>query len=101
MISCAYIEFTHQVFSVSHEDCRTQIENITAQHKDQPVWFYSGCDYGSLVNEPMMRFTQNMNLNNGIISYPLERERKVIEFCETQLMKHTTRQIYYPCECYA
>ena len=43
-------------------------------------------------------FAQNLALNNGIISYPLEREREMIEFCEAQLMKHIPRQSYHPCE---
>jgi spore photoproduct lyase len=43
-------------------------------------------------------FAQKLELNNGIISYPLEREREMIEFCETQLMKHIPRQSYHPCE---
>ena len=46
--------------------------------------------------EPL--FAQKMDLNNGIISYPLEREREMIEFCETQLMQHIPRQSYHPCE---
>ena len=46
--------------------------------------------------EPL--FAQNMALNNGIVSYPLEREREMIEFCETQLMKHIPRETYHPCE---
>lgn len=46
--------------------------------------------------EPL--FAQNMDLNNGIISYPLDREREMIEFCEAQLMKHIPAQSYHPCE---
>ena len=47
-------------------------------------------------DEPL--FAQNLQLNNGIISYPLEREREMIEFCEAQLMKHIPAQSYRPCE---
>jgi spore photoproduct lyase len=46
--------------------------------------------------EPL--FAQNMGLNNGIISYPLDREQEMIEFCEAQLMKHIPAQSYHPCE---
>ena len=46
--------------------------------------------------EPL--FAQKMNLDNGIISYPLEREREMIDFCETQLMNHIPAQAYHPCE---
>jgi len=46
--------------------------------------------------EPL--FAQNLELNNGIISYPLAREHEMIKFCETQLMKHIPRQTYHPCE---
>lgn len=46
--------------------------------------------------EPL--FAQSMDLNDGIISYPLDREREMIEFCEAQLMKHIPRQSYQPCE---
>jgi spore photoproduct lyase len=46
--------------------------------------------------EPL--FAQKMDLNNGIISYPLEREREMIEYCEAQLMKHIPHQSYHPCE---
>ena len=47
-------------------------------------------------DEPL--FAQNMNLNNGIIGYPAEREREMIEFCEAQLMQHIPKQTYHPCE---
>lgn len=45
--------------------------------------------------EPL--FAQNLELNNGIIGYPLAREREMIEFCESQLMKHIPAQSYHPC----
>lgn len=47
-------------------------------------------------DEPL--FAQNMHLNNGIISYPVDREREMIDFCETQLMKYIPPQTYHPCE---
>ena len=46
--------------------------------------------------EPL--FAQNLQLNNGIISYPIEREREMIEFCEAQLMKYISAENYRPCE---
>ncbi len=46
--------------------------------------------------EPL--FAQNMDLNNGIISYPLGLEREMVDFCETQLMKNIPPKTYHPCE---
>lgn len=46
--------------------------------------------------EPL--FAQNMELNNGIVGYPREREQEMIGFCEAQLMKHIPAQSYHPCE---
>ncbi len=46
--------------------------------------------------EPL--FAQNMTLENGIVSYPPQREREMIDFCETQLMRYIPRQTYHPCE---
>jgi spore photoproduct lyase len=46
--------------------------------------------------EPL--FAQKMDLDNGIISYPQEREREMVEYCEAQLMKHIPHQTYHPCE---
>ncbi|MDH3219140.1 MAG: radical SAM protein [Gammaproteobacteria bacterium] len=47
-------------------------------------------------DEPL--FAQNMQLDNGIVSYPSARERQMIEFCEAQLMKYIPVQTYHPCE---
>ena len=46
--------------------------------------------------EPL--FAQDMVLENGIVSYPLQREREMIGFCEAELMQHIPRQAYHPCE---
>lgn len=46
--------------------------------------------------EPL--FAQKVDLDNGIISYPQEREREMIEYCETELMKHIPHQTYHPCQ---
>ncbi len=46
--------------------------------------------------EPL--FAQEMTLDNGIISYPHEREQEMIEYCELQLLKYIPRQCYHPCE---
>ncbi len=46
--------------------------------------------------EPL--FAQNMDLNNGIISYPLGLKREMVDFCETQLMKNIPPETYQPCE---
>ncbi len=245
MLNCIYdyrycflqgmYQSAHQVLFINYEDFGLQMEQIAAQHRAEPVWFYSGYDCDSLANEPMSRFTdffipliesidnawmelrtkstqirsmlklqpsprvvtafsfsdhfshgklehgvpsiakridamrrlidagwaiglrfdpvvyhqhyqtafvrlldeifasidpqklhsvslgsfrltrdhfrkltrlypeeplfaQGMDLNNGIISYPLDREREMIEFCETQLMKHIPSRTYHPCE---
>ncbi len=47
-------------------------------------------------DEPL--FAQNLQLNDGIISYPLEDERRMIEFCEAQLMNYIPASSYQPCE---
>lgn len=47
-------------------------------------------------DEPL--FAQNLQLNDGIISYPLEDERRMIEYCEAQLMKYIPAASYRPCE---
>jgi spore photoproduct lyase len=47
-------------------------------------------------DEPL--FAQRMTLDNGIISYPAEREREMMDFCETLLMQYIPRDSYHPCE---
>ena len=46
--------------------------------------------------EPL--FAQELALDNGIISYPLEREREMIEYCEQQLLQFIPADSYHPCE---
>ena len=46
-------------------------------------------------DEPL--FAQQMTLQNGIVSYPREREREMIDFCEAALLQHMPRQNYHPC----
>lgn len=46
--------------------------------------------------EPL--FAQNLQLNNGIISYPIDCERAMIDFCETQLLQRIPAHAYHPCE---
>ena len=43
-------------------------------------------------------FAQELELNNGIMSYPLQREREMIDFCETELLRYIPPQSYQPCE---
>ena len=45
--------------------------------------------------EPL--FAQQMSLQNGIVSYPREREREMIDFCETALLQRLPRESYHPC----
>ncbi len=46
--------------------------------------------------EPL--FAQNLLLDNGIISYPADREREMIDYCETELLRYIPRHRYHPCE---
>ena len=47
-------------------------------------------------DEPL--FAQPMELDNGIVSYPAEREREMIEFCEAAVLQHIPRECYHPCD---
>ena len=40
---------------------------------------------------------QPLELRDGIVSYPAQREREVLEFCETLLLERVPRSIYFPC----
>jgi spore photoproduct lyase len=46
-------------------------------------------------DEPL--FAQQMVLENGIVSYPREREREMIDFCEHELLQRIPPQSYHPC----
>ena len=50
---------------------------------------------GLYPDEPL--FAQQMALDNGIVSYPREREREMIEFCESKLLERLPRAQYHPC----
>jgi hypothetical protein len=47
-------------------------------------------------DEPL--FAQQMTLDNGIVSYPPEREREMIAFCESAVLQHIPREAYHPCD---
>jgi spore photoproduct lyase len=47
-------------------------------------------------DEPL--FAQQMTLDNGIVSYPPEREREMIDFCESAVLQHIPREAYHPCD---
>jgi len=47
-------------------------------------------------DEPL--FAQQMVLENGIVSYPKEREREMIDFCEQELLQRIRPQSYHPCD---
>lgn len=47
-------------------------------------------------DEPL--FAQAMELDNGIVSYPAEREREMIDFCEAAVLQHIPKQSYHPCD---
>ena len=46
-------------------------------------------------DEPL--FAQNLALNNDIISYPLEQEEEMMDFCKHQLLNFIPQDIYFPC----
>ncbi|MFT5975868.1 MAG: spore photoproduct lyase, partial [Gammaproteobacteria bacterium] len=46
----------HQVIFVNYEDFDDDITQICAQHKSEPVWFFSGYDCDSLAYEPVTQF---------------------------------------------
>lgn len=46
--------------------------------------------------EPL--FAQSLQLNNGIIGYPIEREQEMIDFCESRLMQYIPPDVYQPCQ---
>ncbi len=97
MVSCVYVETEvrqhprtlqllehlqklHSVSLGSFRLTRNHFRSISRHYPEEPL------------------FAQNMDLNNGIISYPLDREQEMIQFCETQLMQHIPAQSYHPCE---
>ena len=45
-------------------------------------------------------FAQNLELNNGMMSYPLDQEQRMISDCENELMKYIKPDIYHACEWY-
>ena len=46
-------------------------------------------------DEPL--FAQPSQLNNGIVSYPLQQERDMMKFCEQELMHYIPPASYHPC----
>ncbi len=46
--------------------------------------------------EPL--FAQEFELDRGIVSYPIEREREMIDYCESQLLQYIPGDLYHPCE---
>lgn len=49
--------------------------------------------------EPL--FAQPMALENGIVSYPREREEEMMAFCEAALLQHIPARAYQPCDWHA
>ena len=47
-------------------------------------------------DEPL--FAQQLELDNGIVAYPREREREMIGYCETRLLERIPASLYHPCE---
>ena len=45
-------------------------------------------------------FAQNLELNDGMMSYPLDQEQRMISDCENELMKYIKPDIYHACEWY-
>lgn len=46
--------------------------------------------------EPL--FAQELELDDGIVSYPRAREREMIDYCEAELLQHIPRDRYHPCQ---
>ena len=47
-------------------------------------------------DEPL--FAQKTELNNGIVSYPLQQEQEMMAFCEAALMRYIPPSSYHPCQ---
>jgi len=47
-------------------------------------------------DEPL--FAQPLVLDKGIVGYAREREKEMIEFCESELLRHVPADSYHPCE---
>lgn len=45
-------------------------------------------------------FAQDLHLNNGMMSYPLDLEQTMIAYCESELMKYFKPDIYHACDWY-
>ncbi len=66
MLNCLYdcrycflqgmYQSAHQLLFVNYEDFATAITDRIEQHRNQPVWFYSGYDCDSLANDPTTEF---------------------------------------------
>ena len=46
-------------------------------------------------DEPL--FSQNLVLSKGIVSYPLDQEQELIDYCHQQLLQFISPEIYHPC----
>jgi spore photoproduct lyase len=81
----------HQVIFVNYEDFDDDITQICAQHKSEPVWFFSGYDCDSLAYEPVTQFADFfVPAFNNIDNAWLELRTKSTQI--RQLLKHE------PCE---
>ncbi|MFT5219207.1 MAG: spore photoproduct lyase [Planctomycetota bacterium] len=47
-------------------------------------------------DEPL--FAQQLELNNGLVSYPQQLEQEMIGFCESELLRYIPAEIFHPCE---
>ncbi len=47
-------------------------------------------------DEPL--FAQSTELNNGIVSYPIQQESQMMAFCEEALMRYIPASSYHPCQ---
>lgn len=88
----AFTDLLNEIFSVIDAQKLHSVSlgsfRLTRDHFRKVVRLYP--------EEPLL--AQDLELNNGIISYPLEREREMIQYCEAQLMNYIPRHTYHPCE---
>ena len=70
----------HSVSLGSFRLTREHFRNVSRIYPDEPL------------------FAQRLELDNGIVAYPREREQEMIGFCESRLLEHVPRRLYHPCE---
>ena len=92
---CSFVDLLERVFSVIDAERLHSVSlgsfRLTRDHFRSVSRLYP--------DEPL--FAQPLVLDNGIVGYAREREREMIEFCETELLRHVPAGSYHPCEWHA